>query len=249
MNTHENIARFSALIGEVLSVSEPPQGMQSQVKRLVTERGNFIAKTPHDPQDTEEESHILAALAALESPLVPRFIGRIENTFVFTEVDGTNLAVRFATESFSGRLRICKAFGRALREVHSWKPPIAPKHDDWLGWICAEAKLPRPEGFTDLVFGHGDWCLPNVLMDDQGTVTGLVDWSWGGYIDRRFDLGTGLWTIGYNLELTPPDKAPNENHGTHRRRLGEAFLAGYGGAEWVEKYDTLAFYTSLYAAG
>jgi aminoglycoside 3'-phosphotransferase-2 len=30
-------------------------------------------------------------------------------------------------------------------------------------------------------------------------IVGLIDWSAGGYADRRFDLATACWSIRYNL--------------------------------------------------
>ena len=39
-----------------------------------------------------------------------------------------------------------------------------------------------------------DWCLPNVLANN-GRLTGAIDWSNGGYADRRYDIATGLWSL------------------------------------------------------
>ncbi len=39
----------------------------------------------------------------------------------------------------------------------------------------------------DLVFTHGDYCMPNVLMT-EARVTGVVDWGLAGVADRHRDL-------------------------------------------------------------
>jgi kanamycin kinase len=50
----------------------------------------------------------------------------------------------------------------------------------------------------DLVVGHGDYCLPNVMMTDD-RVTGYLDLPWLGLADRWSDLAVGAWSCGYNL--------------------------------------------------
>ncbi len=55
----------------------------------------------------------------------------------------------------------------------------------------------KPERY-DIVFCHGDYCLPNILIKD-GKLSGFVDWSYGGLNDRYFDLVAVAWSIGYNF--------------------------------------------------
>ena len=54
----------------------------------------------------------------------------------------------------------------------------------------------KPNNY-ELVFSHGDYCLPNILIK-EGNLSGFVDWSWGGINDRYFDLAAVIWSIGYN---------------------------------------------------
>ncbi len=49
----------------------------------------------------------------------------------------------------------------------------------------------------DLVFSHGDYCLPNVLINNK-QLGGFIDWSYGGINDRYFDFAAVAWSIGYN---------------------------------------------------
>jgi kanamycin kinase len=51
----------------------------------------------------------------------------------------------------------------------------------------------------DLVVCHGDYCLPNVLLDDAGAVTGYVDLGELGVADRWWDIAVGAWSVTWNL--------------------------------------------------
>lgn len=46
---------------------------------------------------------------------------------------------------------------------------------------------------------HGDFCLPNVMLQDF-SFTGLIDVDGGGVGDRHVDLFWGLWSLQYNLK-------------------------------------------------
>ena len=53
-------------------------------------------------------------------------------------------------------------------------------------------------GDEDLVFTHGDYCLPNVLID--GTeIAGFVDWSRAGIADRYKDIALVIRSLRWNL--------------------------------------------------
>ena len=59
-----------------------------------------------------------------------------------------------------------------------------------------EALAPDTE---DLVVCHGDYCLPNVLLDAAGSVTGYVDLGELGVADRWWDIAVGSWSVTWNL--------------------------------------------------
>lgn len=59
-----------------------------------------------------------------------------------------------------------------------------------------EARRPEQE---DVVLCHGDYCLPNVLLDEGGGVTGYLDLGALGLADRWWDLAVASWSVTWNL--------------------------------------------------
>ena len=79
-------------------------------------------------------------------------------------------------------IRIARRFGEILREIHS----------------TDSSGCPFGEAAPGHVLIHGDYCLPNVLVE-QGSLTGLVDVGRAGLGDPRDDLAAGAWTLHYNF--------------------------------------------------
>ena len=46
---------------------------------------------------------------------------------------------------------------------------------------------------------HGDYCLPNILLEDWN-FSGFIDVGGGGLGDRHVDLFWGIWSLGFNLK-------------------------------------------------
>lgn len=91
----------------------------------------------------------------------------------------------------------------------------------------AVEKLLRTRPDTeDLVVCHGDYCLPNVLID-QERVVGYVDLGELGVADRWWDVAVASWSITWNL-------GPG---------LEEHFFAAYGIEPDLER---ISFYRLLY---
>ena len=85
----------------------------------------------------------------------------------------------------------------------------------------------RPNSET-LAVCHGDYCLPNVLIE-EGVATGFVDLGELGVADRWWDLAVATWSVTWNL-------GPGHE---------DLFLSEYG----VERDDQLLeFYRLMYAS-
>jgi kanamycin kinase len=135
--------------------------------------------------------------------------------------------------------RLCVVFGRSLRRLHEvpldgcpvgdvmtnllarartaefcqsdldvLAPFIGPSNAQMVG---AEIKALAPVVQCDSVI-HGDYCLPNIILDDFSLV-GFIDLGDSGIGDRHLDLVTGLWTLNFNLKTS---------------EYGSAFLDAYG---------------------
>ena len=63
--------------------------------------------------------------------------------------------------------------------------------------IAAEA---AGELRTDALL-HGDYCLPNVILDDWH-FSGFIDFDHAGLSDRHIDVFWGAWTLWFNLHTS-----------------------------------------------
>jgi len=185
--------------------------------------------------------------------------GADTDTFAFTYIEGETMLAALQRANAPEKHALVGRFGAALRRVHDWAPSLLRPGDWLRTTIAREqARMAaRPAGAviggthtrfdgrdarriahdlgvwggrvtTDLAFGHGDYCLPNVLVRG-GVVVGVIDWSRGGYADRRFDLATGLFNLRYNLGDTA---------------YLTTFLHAYG---YEESVETLHMFEALHA--
>lgn len=119
--------------------------------------------------------------------------------------------------------RLAQMLGRLLRMLHDTDTAGCPGPDLNKAYL-AKTKLCRSEGtitpiFTDVstaeealalvqrfrpesrVLLHGDYCLPNILLDNW-RFTGFIDVGGGGIGDRHIDLYWGCWSLQFNLKDT-----------------------------------------------
>ncbi len=181
--------------------------------------------------------------------------------FLFSYVEGEPLHITLRQISPQQRHHLIECYAQALRRIHSWTPELPHPTDwltETLAWlsitilaqsqeICIANTNSRFDGMNarhlleelqarrhtlqnEMVFGHYDYCLPNVLVQDQ-QVAGVIDWSGGGYIDRRFDLATALFSM--RLAETVQDIS-----------YQSTFLRAYG---YSESVDSLYFFEALHA--
>ena len=77
--------------------------------------------------------------------------------------------------------RMATRLAEILRELHAVDATGCPFGD------------PKPGH----VLVHGDYCLPNVLVED-GRLSALVDVGQSGLGDPKVDLAAGVWSLQYN---------------------------------------------------
>ena len=82
---------------------------------------------------------------------------------------------------------------------HAYEADLFP--DNW-GYATAEDAWKDVQTYgpylkTDTLL-HGDYCLPNILLDNW-KFSGFIDLDSGGVGDRHVDLFWGAWTLRFNL--------------------------------------------------
>ena len=127
-------------------------------------------------------------------------------------------AARYLAEPW----RLAELSGRLLRQLHSLDGGDCPVQNRMTDYFATAEKNYRAGQF-DLSYGsfksadeawgvlcegrellgsdtllHGDYCLPNFMLDDW-RFSGFIDLGNGGVGDRHVDLFWGAWTLCFNL--------------------------------------------------
>lgn len=89
---------------------------------------------------------------------------------------------------------ISAKISRARNELAMKKSGI-PGREELRSKLESIAARERPE--EDLVFTHGDYCEPNVLISD-GKLGGYIDWGDAGIADRYIDIAMARFTLNRN---------------------------------------------------
>lgn len=125
--------------------------------------------------------------------------------------------------------RLCEIMAEQLRKLHGTRAdecPVKERLDSYKRQVLSgyehgkyepelfrglwefssreEAWKSAERGLTSLkkeVLIHGDYCLPNILLDNW-RFSGFIDVGSGGISDRHIDLLWGIWTLAFNLGTT-----------------------------------------------
>ena len=155
--------------------------------------------------------------------LAPEVLAYIsaERDFMLTErVRGEDMTFR---KYLAEPKRLCDLSASLLRELHETDFSACPVQNHTERYLETASKH-RANGEFDLSFApefgtadeayayltanshllknevllHGDYCLPNVMLEDW-RFTGFIDVGNGGVGDRHVDLFWGAWTLCFNL--------------------------------------------------
>jgi len=173
----------------------------------------------------EHEVNILNWLGGkLPVPLVVAFSRDSENEYlILSEVAGINCVEAMETMTAE---RVVQLLAEGLRQIHALDIRDCPfderidgklkrGQDNVLNNLVEEEMFDQNrQGMTagqvlellqqdrptenDLVFNHGDYCLPNVIIQND-QVSGFVDLGRAGVSDRYNDLAIASRSIKYNL--------------------------------------------------
>lgn len=87
--------------------------------------------------------------------------------------------------------RAAAAIGEGYARLHSLDPSTSMFGQ--VGWVGDEPDVDR------LVIVHGDACVPNTLIGDDGRFVGHVDLGDLGVADRWADLAVASWSIDWDF--------------------------------------------------
>lgn len=119
-----------------------------------------------------------------------------------TEVTGTPTYLVEPTE----REHAVKALGKALKMIHSLDSsecPIDNRVDNRLKQLQengVDISHLKDQPKESLLFTHGDYCLPNIIIKDR-ELCGVIDWEYAGLADPYADFASCVWSMGYNFGL------------------------------------------------
>ncbi len=94
-----------------------------------------------------------------------------------------------AEEYLASPDRLSETLGTLLRMLHSINYAGCPVRNCNPSWLTPSSQ----------VLVHGDYCLPNILLNNW-QFSGFLDVGGGGIGDRHLDLYWGAWSILYNLK-------------------------------------------------
>ncbi len=98
----------------------------------------------------------------------------------------------------SDRLKIAKAYlDRGEVDMDTWDSDIIKGRFQTPQELYDYLHAHQPD--EDLVFVHGDYCLPNIFIKDQ-KLAGFLDLGLAGIADRHADLALCMRSIKYNFD-------------------------------------------------
>jgi aminoglycoside phosphotransferase len=188
--------------GRYLKVAERPHDLAPEQARLVWLQGQLPVPEPLYFADDGPRQFLLTT----EIPGLPSFDDHFRDQrprIVERLAEGLRLIHSVTRDDCPFDQRLAVMVDAAYRRLIAGR--VDEKDFDPLrqGRTVGEAfdrlRATRPKE-EDLVFAHGDYCLPNLLIDaDTLAVNGFVDLGLAGISDRYRDLALAARSITYNF--------------------------------------------------
>ena len=90
--------------------------------------------------------------------------------------------------------RLCEGLAEAMKYLHSRPTEGVPVS----GCMEAYGKTEKGSALKQDTFIHGDFCLPNIMLDDW-KFGSFIDVGLAGVGDKHIDIYWVLWSLNYNL--------------------------------------------------
>jgi kanamycin kinase len=199
------------------------------------DKGAFLKIAPSKSLFISSKLQLHLAKYGLSSPVI-MYISKDKDYLLSESLKGSN---GVSSKYLSEPERLSKVFGLSLKLLHEVDIPDFPIKNkmsdlilmsndsiflqdhldllsDYIGISHAEeAKeeiLSSAEVLNNNAIIHGDYCLPNIILD-KWKFKGFVDFDEGGIGDRHYDIAWGLWSLAYNFKSS---------------KYGQIFLDAYG---------------------
>lgn len=193
---------------------------EARVLYVERDGGYFIKTSPAGSLKKEALLDAYFHKKGLSAPVIDYFTEGGRDFLVTERVTGEDATdAQYTCEP----KRLAAKMGELLRELHEMPCEDCPVQDRMSDYF-ATAKENYEKGEFDLSFGsfksaeeaykvalegkkilksdtliHGDFCLPNFLLD-KWHFSGYIDLGNGGVGDRHIDLFWGAWTLNFNLK-------------------------------------------------
>lgn len=195
---------------------------EAKVFFIDKEKGFFLKEAAAGYLMPEHLMHGYFHTLGLTSPVVLyHSVG--EKDYLITErVPGED-----CTNYLEDPVRLCDTTAGLLRQLHEqavWNCPIQDRITAYVrsvlnGYASGKYESDLFEGIWEFssdqeawefakegmrsleknVLMHGDYCLPNIMLDSW-KFSGFIDLINGGIGDRHIDVLWGIWTLKYNLK-------------------------------------------------
>jgi len=196
---------------------------EANVWYLDREDGFFLKTAPKEKLKTEAEMNAFFHSKGL-GPEVLRYLSLDQDWLLTRRIPGEDCT---HTEYLSDPKRLCDTAASLLRQLHEQdfsSCPVTNRNESYMaladknyrlgkfdaelfpghwGFVSAEeawreieanGKYLKPDALL-----HGDYCLPNILLDNW-KFSGFIDVGSGGIGDRHIDIFWGVWTLFFNLK-------------------------------------------------